>query len=117
MEDRGPRGTRAELKWQREVGGDKPKITQFQETAGGLQDFRAYLFIKPGSAFCTIAHSPIKFMAISTATRHLQGRFIGFIGDRTYSREPTAVLFLSNKTWQWVKVTVATDGPALIAHY
>jgi hypothetical protein len=59
----------------------------------------------------------MKFMAISTATRHLQGRFIGFIGDRTPAREPTAVLFPSIKTWQWVKATVATDGPSIIAHY
>ncbi len=59
----------------------------------------------------------MKFMAISDATRHLQGRLIGFIGDRTVSREPTAVLFPTVKTWQWVKVMVATDGPTLIAHY
>ncbi len=56
-------------------------------------------------------------MAISEATQHLQGRFIGFIGDRTVSREPTAVLFPTVKTWQWVKATVATEGPLLIAYY
>jgi hypothetical protein len=33
------------------------------------------------------------------------------------SREPTVVLFPTNKTWQWVKATVATHGPLLIAHY
>jgi hypothetical protein len=76
-----------------------------------------YLFIKPRSVFCTIAHSPMKFMAIPEATRHLQGRFIGFIGDRTPSRKPTAVLFPTIKTWQWIKATVATDGPKLIAYY
>ena len=106
-----------ELNWQRRVEGDKARIALFQEMAGGLQDFKTYLFIKPGSAYCTIVHSPMKFMAISEATRHLQGRFIGFIGDRTVSREPTAVLFPTVKTWQWIKATVATEGPTLIAYY
>jgi hypothetical protein len=106
-----------ELEWQRGVGGNKTKVTQFQKMAGGLQEFKTYLFIKPGSAFCTVVHSPMKCMAISDATRHLQGRLIRFIGDRTVSCEPTAVLFPTVKTWQWVKVTVATNGPMLIAHY
>ena len=112
-----PKALERELEWQRSVGGEKTRITVFQETAGGLQDFKSYLFMKPGSAFGTIVHSPLKFMAISPATRHLQGRFIGFIGDRTRAREPTAVLFPSVKTWQWVKAMVATDGPSLIAYY
>jgi hypothetical protein len=106
-----------ELEWQRGVGGDKTKITQLQETAGGLQEFNTYLFVKPGSAFCTIVHSPMKFMTISKATWHLQGHFVGFIGDKTASREPTAVLFPTVKTWQWIKATVATNGPTLIEHY
>jgi hypothetical protein len=59
----------------------------------------------------------MKFMAISEATGHLQGRFVGFIGDRTASREPTTVLFPTVKTWQWIKATVATDSPTLIEHY
>ncbi len=57
-----------ELEWQRGVGGDKTKITQFQEIAGALQEFKMYLFVKPGSAFCMVVHSPMKFMAISKAT-------------------------------------------------
>jgi hypothetical protein len=100
------------------VGGKKTKISQFQEVAGALQEkFKTYLFIKPGSAFCTVVHSPMKFMAISKATHHLQGRFIGFIGDHTPSQEPTLVLFPSQKMWQWITVTVATHGPALLGYY
>ena len=37
----------------------RKKIKQFQEVVGGLQDFRTYLLMKPGSAFVTILHSPI----------------------------------------------------------
>ena len=59
-----------DLKWQRDVNGDTQKIKQFQEVVGGLQDFRAYLLMKPGSAFVTVLHSPMKFVAISEATQH-----------------------------------------------
>ena len=45
-----------DLKWQRDVNGDTQKIKQFQEVVGGLQEFRTYLLIKPGSAFVTARH-------------------------------------------------------------
>jgi hypothetical protein len=106
-----------ELTWQRSVGGDPTKITQWKEVMGSLQEFQAYLFIKQGSCFATVMHSPMKFAAIGTATGHLQGRIIGFVGDRTATREPTPILLPQRKTWEWVKETVNTDGPALIRHY
>ena len=57
-----------DLKWQRDVNGDMLKIKQFQEVVGGLQDFWTYLLMKPGSAFVTILHLPVKFVTISEAT-------------------------------------------------
>jgi len=57
-----------DLKWHWDVNGDMQKIKQFQEVVGGLQDFRTYLLIKPGSAFLTVIHLPLKFLAISEAT-------------------------------------------------
>ncbi len=83
---------------------------------GSIQDFKAYLFVKQGSGFITVMHSPLKFAAISAATQHLQGRIIGFVGDRTATREPTPIL-LPQLAWQWVKELVFTDGNALIKHY
>ena len=70
-----------ELRWQQGVRGDKNKIEQFRDIVGALQDFKTYLFMKPGSAFCTVVHSPMKFVAITAATQQLQGRIIGFVGD------------------------------------
>jgi hypothetical protein len=46
-------------------------LNQFKDVLRGLQDFWTYLFIKPGSAFVTVLHWPIKFVAISEATQHL----------------------------------------------
>jgi hypothetical protein len=80
------------LRWQQGVEGDRTRADQFCEVVGALQAFRTYLFIKPGSAFCTVIHSPLKFVAITEATQQLQGRIIGFVGDRTLTKEPTPVL-------------------------
>jgi hypothetical protein len=59
----------------------------------------------------------MKFVALSDATQHLLGRFIGFVGDQTLTCELTAILLPSQKTWQWVKEAVSPDGPALIKYY
>jgi hypothetical protein len=70
-----------------------------------------------GSAYCTVLHSPMKFMAISKARQHLQCRFLGFVGDRTVTREPTPILLPLPKTWQWVKEEVCMTGPDLLKDY
>jgi hypothetical protein len=88
-----------DLNWQRTVGGKRTKISQFQEVAGSLQELKAYLFIKKGSIFTTIVHSPMKFVGIKDATQHLQGQIIGFLGNRTTTREPTPILLPLQKTW------------------
>jgi hypothetical protein len=90
-----------DLTWQREVDGNTNKITQFKELVGGLQDFRTYLFIKPGSVFVTVLHSTMKYVVISEATQHLQGWLIGFVGDRTATKEPTAIVLPQQKMWKW----------------
>ena len=69
-------------------------IAQLKEIMGNLQDFKVYLFVKQGSSFTTVMHSPMKFAAISAATGHLQVRIIGFVGDRTLTREPTLLVAL-----------------------
>ena len=106
-----------DLKWLREMDGDTQKITQFKEVVGGLQDFFTYLFMKPGSAFVTVMHSPMKFVAISDATQHLQGRYIGFVGDRTATKDPTSIVLPQQKTWSWETKSVAMDAAALAAYY
>jgi hypothetical protein len=107
-----------DLMWQQAVRGDTGKINQWKDVMGSLQEFKAYLFIKQGTCFATALHSPMKFAVINASTAHLQGRVIGFVGDRTATREPTPILLLpTNKTWQWVKEAVFTDGIALIKYF
>ena len=76
----------------RDVTGDQQKNYHFQEVAGGLQDFKTYLFVNPGSTFVTVIHSLMKFVAINKATQHLQGRFVGFVGNRSMTKDPTLIL-------------------------
>ena len=59
----------------------------------------------------------MKFAAISAVTGHLQGRIIGFVGDRTTTREHTPILLPQRKTWEWVKETISSDGPAMFKFY
>jgi len=106
-----------DLRWQRDVNGDTQKIKQFQEVVGGLQEFWTYLVMKPGSAFVTVLHLPMKFVAISDATQHLQGRYVGFVGDRTSTKDPTPVVLPQQSMWKWEKNTASTDAAALEAHY
>jgi hypothetical protein len=116
----GPSGdttTGRDLKWQWDVNGDTQKIKQFQEVVGGLQDFRTNLLIKPVSAFVTVLHSPMKFVVISEATQHLQGQYVGFVGDRTATKDPTPIVLLSQSTWKWETKTTSLDAAALEAHY
>jgi hypothetical protein len=106
-----------DLKWQRDVDGDPQKTTLFKEVVGGLQDFRTYLFMKPGSAFVMVMHSPMKFVAISKATQHLQRRFIGFVGDRTATKDPILLVLPQQKTWSWETKTISTDALAMDTFY
>ncbi len=93
------------------------RINQFKEVVGGLQDFRTYLFMKPGSAFATALHSPMKFVAISDATQHLQGKFVAFVGDCLSRKDPTPIVLPPQKTWSWETRTVSTNTVALAAYY
>ncbi len=106
-----------DLKWQKEVAGDTQKINQFKEVVGGLQDFRTYLFMKLGSTFATVLHSPMKFVAISDATQHLQGKFVAFVGDRSARKDPTSIVLPPQKTWSWETRMVSTNAVALAAYY
>ena len=53
-----------ELNWQKLVDGNCAKIKQFQEAAGALQKFKTYLFVREGSSYFMVIHSPsMKFVA------------------------------------------------------
>ena len=59
----------------------------------------------------------MKFVAISKATQHLQEWYVGFVGDRTATKDPTPVVLLQQSTWKWDTKTTSSDAVALEAHY
>ncbi len=105
------------LKWQTDIGGETTKVKQFKEVAGSLQDFCTYLFIKPGSTFATLLHSPIKFVALTEGTQHLQGQFIGIVGDCTMARDPTPIILPQEKPWKWKTQRCSTNPTAFEDYY
>jgi hypothetical protein len=56
--------------------------------------FKTYLFVKPDSAFVTVIHSPMpmQIVAISEVPQHLQGLFIGFVGDHTMTKDHMQII-------------------------
>jgi hypothetical protein len=59
----------------------------------------------------------MKFVAISEATQHLQGRFVGFVGDHTATKDPTPIILPQQKMWKWETKTASLDAIALEAYY
>jgi hypothetical protein len=59
----------------------------------------------------------MKFVAISKANQHLQGRLVGFVGDRMAKKDPTPIFLPQQKTWKWETKMTSTDAMALEAYY
>ena len=55
-EFRSERTVEAELKWQRVVNGETAKIEAFTERVLGIQEFKAYAFMKCGSPWVQVGH-------------------------------------------------------------
>lgn len=107
-----------ELSWQRDVKGDTTKVTAFKMQVVGLQNFRAFLYMKPKSPLVQMAHSIGQYYGFSGLAPELQDRHIAFIGDRTADGgAPMPVLLPVRKAWDWTKAMVCMDETAFTDHY
>jgi hypothetical protein len=59
----------------------------------------------------------MKLVAISKATQHLQVRFVGFVGDRTATKDPTSIVLPQQKTWKWETKLVSSNAAELATYY
>jgi hypothetical protein len=59
----------------------------------------------------------MKFVAISEATQHLHGRFVGFVGDHMATKDPTPIVLPQQKMWKWETKTTSSNAMALEAYY
>ncbi len=57
------------------------------------------------------------FVALSEGTQHLQGRVIGFVGDRTMAKDPTPIMLPQEKTWKWKTQNCNTNPMSLEDYY
>lgn len=107
-----------ELAWQREVKGETAKVTAFKAQVMGLQNLRAFIYMKPKSPLVQVAHSIGQYYGFSGLAPELQDRHIAFVGDRTAEGgAPMPVLLPVKKAWDWTKVTVCMDETTFKEHY
>jgi hypothetical protein len=105
----------AELKWQRDVNGEAAKIVAFTERVLGLQEFKAFAFMKAGSPWVQVGHGLGKFFSLYGTMPELDGKVLMFVGDRGWTRDPVAVQPPVQNTWKWVTANVSDDEEALLA--
>lgn len=59
----------------------------------------------------------MKYVALGGATQHFQGRFIGFVDDCTSTKEQTAIVLPSMKTWTWETKKVRDNARHMKEYY
>ena len=91
-----------DIAWQRRVEGDSVKVKQFKTEVLQHSSLVTFVFMRPGSSFIHILHSPQTYHT----HRHdddLRGKDIAFVGDRTHLQpHPTAVVLSEKSPWAWV---------------
>ena len=107
----------AELLWQKAVNGEAARITPFTERVLGLQEFKAFAFMKAGSPWVQVGHGLGKFYSVYGTVPELDGKVLMFVGDRGMTRDPMPVQPPVQNTWKWITVNVATDEGELVAFF
>ena len=78
----------------------------------------AFMFVASGGKTprIEILHSPTKYWSLTVA-KHLNGAYIGFVGDRSSLMNPTPVKLQAKKAFDWSNVRCTTDRAAVTAFY
>ena len=101
-------GTGQTLHWQADTGGDNAKIKSFRQDILQQLDLVAFAFMRPGSGFIQVMHSPATF-SVQGGDAEMKGKDYGFVGDRSdIIPHPSAVL-IEDKVWKWVTKKVNLD--------
>jgi hypothetical protein len=90
-----------ELDWQRDVKTDQTKTSLFKEKAQMLQSYVAFLIIRPQSAYLTCVHSAHVYYSSTAAPSELDGKLIGFVRDRTSSRNLIPIELAPVMVFDW----------------
>ncbi len=81
--------TARNLRWQREVDGNKTKVAIWKLEATGTSGVQFYAYMQPGEAFLVVGHSLSTIYSTTTDAASYHGKMVLFIRDRTSTRECT----------------------------
>jgi hypothetical protein len=109
--------TARNLRWQREVDGDKNKLAAWKLEATGSAGLQFYAYMQPGEAFLVLGHSLSSIYSTTMDVASYHGKIVLFIGDRTYTRECVRVILPSPAALSWVKCPVVEDKTKLAEWY
>ena len=106
-----------ELDWQGRVEGDQAKSVAFRDQAVNQTTFRAFAFMKGRSPVVHMAHSVGKFFGMSGMAADVQGKYIGFIGDRGNGRHPVPFILPPQNAWAWTKIKFLNERNNFENHF
>lgn len=109
--------TARNLRWQREVDGDKDKLRVWQMEATGSSGLQFYAYMQPGEAFLVLGHSLSCIYSTTTDVSSYHGKLVLFIGDRTSTRECTPVILPTPSALGWLKCSICEDKSKLADWY
>ncbi len=64
-----------------------------------------------------MAHSVGAFYGLSGMATDVQGKQIGFVGDRGHGRQPTPFILLPQNSWTWAQVKYLANTTRYVDHY
>ena len=106
-----------DLAWQRDTLGEATKLKQFKTEVLQHSGLVTFVFMRPGSPFLHIMHSPHTYHT----HRHdddLRGKDIAFVGDRTpLQQNPTPIVLSEKSPWSWVAKPFELEPAQLEAFY
>ena len=93
----------ADLEWQGSIKGDAPAIKGFRTNLLVQQGLVVLGFLQPGDTSISLLHSPATY-AIRGDTGTMNGKDIGFVGDRAPFMNPIPIILQKEKPWKWVQL-------------
>lgn len=106
-----------ELEWQAKVKGNNQLTNAFKEQTISQNSFRAFAFMKGKSPAVHMVHSIGQFFGLSGLAVDVQGKCIGFVGDRGNGKYPVPIILPQNNAWTWTNVNYLNDTAAFTRYY
>jgi hypothetical protein len=88
-----------ELEWQAKAKGNNQLANALKEQTISQNSFRAFAFMKGKSPAVHMVHSIGQFFGLSGLAVDVQGKCIGFIGDRGNGKYPVPIILPQNNAW------------------